>query len=43
MKNRIGFTLVELLAVIIVLGILVVIAVPAINSVSEKTKQKMLT
>ncbi len=37
-----GFTLVELLAVIVILSILMVIAVPATLSVSKKVKTKML-
>ena len=42
MKNKKGFTLVELLAVILILGILMVVAVPSINSTSNKTKERML-
>ena len=33
-----GFTLVELLAVIVILGIIVAIAIPAIGNVIEKTR-----
>lgn len=40
--NKKGFTLVELLAVLVILGILVTIAVPAATSVSDKAKNKML-
>lgn len=40
--NKRGFTLVELLAVLVILGLLVTIAVPAATSVSEKAKAKML-
>ena len=42
MKNKKGFTLVELLAVITLLGLLVVIAVPSGLAISKKVKQKML-
>lgn len=38
MKNKKGFTLVELLAVIIILGVLLMIAVPAVQNVIKKTK-----
>ena len=40
--NKKGFTLVELLAVLVILGILVTIAVPAATSVGDKAKTKML-
>ena len=40
MKNK-GFTLVELLAVIVVMAILLTIAVPAVIGISNKIKQNM--
>lgn len=41
MKNKSGFTLVELLAVIVILAILVSIAVPSTISISNKLKTNM--
>lgn len=38
LKNQKGLTLIELLAVIVILGIIAAIAVPAIGSVIEKTR-----
>ena len=40
MKNRKGFTLVELMAVIVVLAIIIAIAVPAYNGIKTKIDQK---
>ncbi|WP_010099168.1 prepilin-type N-terminal cleavage/methylation domain-containing protein [Ornithinibacillus scapharcae] len=37
-KNQKGFTLVELLAVIVILGIILAIAIPAIGNVIEKSE-----
>lgn len=42
MKKEKGFTLVELLAVLVILSLLMVIAVPTTMNVSKKIKQKML-
>jgi len=42
MKNKKGFTLVELLAVITILSILMLVAIPSINTVGAKAKQRML-
>lgn len=39
MKNKKGFTLVELLAVIVILGVLLLIAVPSITSVINNSKK----
>lgn len=41
MKNKKGFTLVELLAVIVILALLVAIAVPSTISISNRLKKNM--
>lgn len=41
MKNNKGFTLVELLAVIVILAILITIAVPSTISISNRLKKNM--
>ena len=41
MKNRNGFTLVELLAVVVLLSVLLVMAVPAVLSFTNRMKQDM--
>ena len=40
MKNKKGFTLVEMLAVIVILGIVITLAVTSINGISKAIKQK---
>ena len=39
LKNKKGFTLVELMVVVAILGILVAVAVPVYNSVTEKAQK----
>ena len=41
MKNKKGFTLVELLAVMVILGILIIIMIPAVNGALNKGKEKI--
>ena len=42
MKNKKGFTLVETLAVIILLGVILMIAVPSINNVVDRNNKRRL-
>lgn len=42
MKNNSGFTLIETIAVIIILGIVLTIAVPTITNVVKKTNEKRM-
>ena len=42
LKKEKGFTLVELLAVIVILGIIAAIAVPSIGNIIEKSKYDAL-
>ena len=38
--NKKGFTLVELLAVIVILGVLLLIAVPSVNNIINNSRKK---
>lgn len=40
MKNNKGFTLIELIATIIILGVIALIAIPAINTTIDSSRQK---
>ena len=40
MKNKNGFTLTELIGVIVLLGIIALISVPILNKVIQNSKQK---
>ena len=41
MKNKKGFTLIELISVIIIIGVVLVIAVPAISSYIGESKKSV--
>lgn len=41
LRNNKGFTIVELLAVIVIIGLLLIITVPQVQNVSKKSKIKM--
>ena len=40
-KNKKGFTLVEILAVIVLISLIIIIAVPSVKSISYKSKKKL--
>lgn len=41
MKKKNGFTLMEMLAVVIILGVILVIAIPSVNNLINKNRTKM--
>ena len=43
MNNRNGFTLVEVIAVVVILGVILMIAVPSITGLSNRSKEKQIT
>lgn len=43
MNNRKGFTLVEVIAVVVILGVVLMIAVPSITGLSNRSKEKQIT
>lgn len=42
MNNRKGFTLVEVIAVVVILGVILMIAVPSITGLSNRSKEKRM-
>ncbi len=40
MKNKKGFTLVELLAVVVILGLIILVTIPAVNRFILNSKEK---
>ena len=43
MKNIKGFTLVEVLATIVILGIILMLAIPSVSNLSSKAKERQIT
>ena len=41
MKNKNGFTLIEIIAVVVILAVIITLSVPAVMQISKRTKQKM--